>query len=200
MPRSRARAGFTLLEVLAAVAILGIWYVILAAVGIQGLRAEGESQRRLEAGFIADEVLAQIEAGAAAGVAPDEGITEEERDEFTVRIEVYSFDLDVPEPELTTYPSSTTAPAASEAPYLLAGNGLLAPSPLRRVRVEILWTEGASERSVIRDTFAVDLESSREALRALEATIAQDQAAEAGRIEAEKSIAPSLELGGGAEQ
>ena len=36
--------GFTLLEVLAAVAILAIWYMVMASIATQGLRAEGESQ------------------------------------------------------------------------------------------------------------------------------------------------------------
>ena len=41
--------GFTLLEVLASVAILGIAYITLGSSGIQGLQHEGEARRRLEA-------------------------------------------------------------------------------------------------------------------------------------------------------
>ena len=41
--KRRIDTGFTLLEVLAAVAILGIWFTVLANVAIQGLRAEGEN-------------------------------------------------------------------------------------------------------------------------------------------------------------
>ena len=50
-----ARGGFTLIEVLAAVALLGILYAVLARVAIEGLRAEGDSERRLEASLLADE-------------------------------------------------------------------------------------------------------------------------------------------------
>ena len=62
MRRERPRSGrrlqaFTMLEVLAAVSVLAIVYLVLANVAIEGLRAEGESMRRLEASLIADELL-----------------------------------------------------------------------------------------------------------------------------------------------
>ena len=55
----RPTDGFTLLEVLAAVAILGIWFVVLASVGIQGLRAEGTNERRIRASLLADTILSE---------------------------------------------------------------------------------------------------------------------------------------------
>ena len=41
----RPPAGFTLIEVLGAVAVLAILYTVLAGVAIQAFRAEGESRR-----------------------------------------------------------------------------------------------------------------------------------------------------------
>jgi prepilin-type N-terminal cleavage/methylation domain-containing protein len=65
----RHRRGFSLIEVLGAVAILGIWYVILASLAMQGMRLTGESQRRLRASLIADRILADFELMAAQGEA-----------------------------------------------------------------------------------------------------------------------------------
>ncbi len=56
----RAERGLTLLEVLAAVAVLGLLYTVLASAAVQGLRSEGESRRRLEASLLMDEQLVQI--------------------------------------------------------------------------------------------------------------------------------------------
>lgn len=174
MRSSRAASGsrgFTLLEVLAAVAILGIWYVILAAVAIGGLRAQGESQRRLEASFLADEAIAEIEAGLNSGNAPDEEVKEYERDDYVVRIEVLSYSLDLP-PLESGSSSASAAPNSGAATLavtnLLGGAGASGESPLRSVHIEVSWTEGYDERSVIRDTYAFDLESVRSELAALE--------------------------------
>ncbi|MFB3118027.1 MAG: prepilin-type N-terminal cleavage/methylation domain-containing protein, partial [Myxococcota bacterium] len=49
-----SNGGFTLIEVLGAVAILAILYTTLATVAIRGLRSEGESRRMLEASLLAD--------------------------------------------------------------------------------------------------------------------------------------------------
>ena len=67
--------GFTLLEVLAAVAILGILYVVLADVAMQGLLSEGRSRRRLEASLLADQALSDIEIEMASGGPPNTQIT-----------------------------------------------------------------------------------------------------------------------------
>ncbi len=61
MKVSRSTPAFTLLEVLAAVAILGIVYVVLADVAMQGLFAEGRAKRRLEASLKADLHLSELE-------------------------------------------------------------------------------------------------------------------------------------------
>ena len=178
MPRSSAAAdGFTLLEVLAAVAILGIWYVMLAAAAIQGLQRQGESHRRLEASFVADDVIAEIEAALSGGTAPETGVDEFERGDFKVRVEVEPFALDVPPPAAIPRDSGSrlALPNLVVVPNLLGGAGPTGePSPLRSVRVQVSWTEGHDERSVIRATYAFDLASVQSQLQSLEGTITQD--------------------------
>ena len=49
---ARSTRGLTLLEVLAAVALLGIWFVALASMNLHSLRAEGTAMRRIEAGLL----------------------------------------------------------------------------------------------------------------------------------------------------
>ena len=61
----RRDGGFTLLEVMAAVAILAIAYISLGSGGMQGLQHEGEARRKLQASLLADSVLSEIEAGIA---------------------------------------------------------------------------------------------------------------------------------------
>ena len=88
----RAERGLTLLEVLGAVALLGILYSVLAGSAIEGLRSEGESRRRLRASLLADERLAEIELALQGGSAPPLGEESEEQDGFTLVTEVRGFE------------------------------------------------------------------------------------------------------------
>ena len=60
--------GFTLIEVVGAVAIVGIWFLVLSTSAFNGLSAESRVQRLLEASLIADEALADGEAQALLGL------------------------------------------------------------------------------------------------------------------------------------
>ena len=91
-----AQRGFTLLEVLAAVAILGIWYMVIAGLAMQGLRSEGESRRLLEASLVADAAIADLEGSVADGTPPPIEVTEEEKDDFLVITEVEVMDIPIP--------------------------------------------------------------------------------------------------------
>ncbi len=144
---SRKR-GFTLLEVLAAVALLGLMYTILGRVAIQGLRAEGESARRIEASLLADRVLSDLEIELAQGSVPPLGEREYEDGEWQVRVRVASFDL--------PFASATSAEDGSRG-RLLPGTGAGTASPVRSIQVQVSWIEGAAERSVSRTTYALDL-------------------------------------------
>lgn len=141
--RARGRSGFTLLEVLAAVAILGIWFTVLAGVAIQGLRAEGGNERLIRASLAADAVLTDLEAQIAAGVFPVED-EEIEQDEFQVAVRVTPF--------------ADAAFQSSE--YDLAGfiaENLDTVNPdLYEVTVEVNWIEGVDEQQLLRTTYAWD--------------------------------------------
>ena len=161
----RTRQGFTLLEVLAAVAILGIWYIVIASLAIQGLRAEGKSQRLLEASLIADEVVADLEAAIAGGALPPLEATEEERDVFMILTEVEPFDIPMPQTEGQPIPPTGPPSAFSHL------TGSAEAPPLRKITVEVTWTEGAQPLSVLRETFALDLTASMSSLQEAESAI-----------------------------
>jgi prepilin-type N-terminal cleavage/methylation domain-containing protein len=196
--------GFTLLEVLAAVAILGIAYITLGSSGIQGLQHEGEARRRLEASLLADSVLSEIEAGLEAGAAPPLGEKESEADGFTITVEIAPFSIVVPEEQgkdgkrLGDARSRLGGSDAQAQEPVIPGPSLLGDdsgpgvvSPLRRIDVRIVWNEGFGERSVSRTTFALDSEAARDTLEA----IAQVQAAAQGQQQQQPAAANPL--GGG---
>ncbi len=89
---SRTDGGFTLLEVLAAVAILGMLFSVLAGVAVTGLRAEGINLRRIRASLVADNLLSELEAQMLAGVYPEESSEQSEHKEsltqFTIQVDV----------------------------------------------------------------------------------------------------------------
>ena len=152
----RTTEGFTLLEVLGAVAVLGIWFVILASVGIQGLRAEGNNERRMRASLLADTVLSEIELSLASGEVPSDG-EESERDGFEVRID----SVPIAELELAGGELDLRELLATELPQL--GPALYA------ITVEVAWLEAQDEFSVSRSTYGWDAAFLLEALRAEEA-------------------------------
>ena len=93
-PCERRRSpGFTLLEVLAAVAVLGIVYVVVAQGAIEGLQTQGDAGRRLRASLLADRTLSELELAVAAGAAPEIGETQASEEDFAVVVEVAPFDL-----------------------------------------------------------------------------------------------------------
>jgi prepilin-type N-terminal cleavage/methylation domain-containing protein len=144
--RGRPRRGFTLLEVLGAVLVLAMLYSVLAEVAIQGLRAEGESRRRLEASLFADELLTDIEASIEAGDLPPLGVSGEEEDPYIIELEVLPIDT-----------------RALFPPGLLGEDETLASllgseteeSPLREIVLRISWSEGDRELSVTRTTLGM---------------------------------------------
>jgi hypothetical protein len=199
----RAESGLTLLEILGAVALLGILYTVLAGKAIVGVRAEGESRRRLEASLLADDRLTEIELALAAGTGPTLGRTEEEVDGFTVVTEVRPFE-----------PPPPAQPAGGDAPSLAArraraaagatASGDAAPSlfaasrapgadpPLRTIELAVAWTEGIYEREVRRTTFFLDAT----AVEALFAEVAAPQGLGGGRPPSEAAAGAREGRGG----
>ena len=156
----RAERGLTLLEVLAAVAILGLLYTVLARAAIQGLRSEGESKRRIEASLLIDEQLVQIETQIAAGVTPPLGLTESEAGDFRVATDVQPL-------EFYEGLVGDLAEAPSDAPSVLGRQAVGGESPLRIISVAVSWNEGVFERRIERTTFAIDRVAAQAALAQL---------------------------------
>ncbi len=135
--------AFTLLEVLAAVAILGIVYVVLADVAMQGLYAEGRAKRRLEASLKADLYLSELEVEIEAGVVPPLGpLPELEEDGFRVAGEVRLFELPLP-------PKSDAGSTVSNSTATIL-------SALREIELHVSWDDAQEEQRVVRITYALD--------------------------------------------
>jgi prepilin-type N-terminal cleavage/methylation domain-containing protein len=145
----RSESGFTLLEVLAAVLLLGTVYTVLAGVAIRGLRSEGTAQRRLEASLIADQKLAAIELQIESGIFPIEGPEEEEEDIFVIAFSDEDFEIPVPLSENGQKPDGGIGSLLSEN---TAGSGVA----LRRYELRIGWLEGPVEYEVVRTTYGFD--------------------------------------------
>lgn len=154
--------GFTLLEVLAAVAVLGLVYTLLGTAATEGLRAEGDARRRLEASLLADRLVTEIEAQVAMGQAPEIGVTENEEGDFLVSIEVKPLDLAIGETKASKRASERLARAVGAAKPTEEVGSLLVPSGptkqalLRRADVTVTWADGTTDRSVRRATYALD--------------------------------------------
>ncbi len=158
--------GFTLLEVLAAIAVLALVYTALAQAAMQGLAHEGDASRRLRASLLADQVLSEIEAQLAANVAPSVGLTETEDEDqaYAIAVEVRPFDLGAfALAAAETAAAQRGQPGVGEAPNAAGGPALQlltappgAPPPLLEIDVTVRWLEGADEQLVTRTTFAAD--------------------------------------------
>ena len=146
-----ASPGFTLFEVMAAVLVLGVLYSVLATSAIEGLRAEGESRRRLEASLLADDHLIELEFGLESGDFPDIGVEETEADGFRISIEVSPFDI-------TPYLGEDFLEQPSEegSESLLTRPDRPEESLLRMLDVVVRWDEPEGEHEVRRRTLAYD--------------------------------------------
>jgi hypothetical protein len=149
------------MEVLGAVAILGISYIMLATFSIQGLRLIGESSRRSDASLLADRLLTEIELKAEVGQLIDIGTEELDEEPFTVVVEI----LDLAE----EYEGSISGGEAGDLLAFLAAeangpfkefresNWLL--GYLREIHVNVTWQEGANEITVSRTAYVYDQEA-----------------------------------------
>lgn len=193
MRRPERTHGFTLLEVMAAFALLAIAYTTLGGAGAQSLQKEGEAARRLHASLIADRVLEGLEVAFDQGAAPPLGEEESEEGGYRVAIRVAPWDPVIPERDqsLAAERSERRARRPGESirddegaalgPSLLHGERGQ-PGPLRRVDVVVTWDEGWSEGRVVRTTFGLDTEAAAASLEALGAAAAAagGEAGEAG--------------------
>ena len=191
---AKRNQGFTLLEVLGAVAVLGIWYFVLAALATDGLLKQGQNLRKLQAGIIADRVLAELEVSSLGGSVPermDETFEGElpEDEIFTIRKQVHEFTLDyrpanAPREELVLY--GATPNERLPLPNLLGQNIPGFAQHLYTMKVQVSWTEGfMAEESVHRTSYVFDMLSAAEVYESAEIEEA-DEADEEEQAEAEE--------------
>lgn len=161
-PRRRGamhrRLGFTLIEVLGAVAVLGISYMMLATASIDGLRMIGQSTRRSDASLLADRLLAEIELKAEIGQLIEIGYHESTEEPFTILVEI----IDLAE----AYGSGSTSNGSDDLLGFLSAeaNGPFAEfrdsnwllGYLREVHISVQWQEGATEITVSRTSYIYD--------------------------------------------
>lgn len=146
----RSERAFTLLEVMAAVAVVAIVFTTLARVASQGLHSQGTSRRRFEASLLADRALADIEAGMQDGVMPELGQSESEEGIFEVAVEVLPFDL------AAAIPAELDSTTGSDAPSPPKAEPDAESTPIRMIEVTVRWEEGFDEFEVVRTTFGLD--------------------------------------------
>ena len=175
--------GFTLFEVLGAVALLAIVYSTLATVAIRGVRSEGESRRTLEASLRADWELAELELQIDRGAVPELGTRESEEGEdgLIVTWEVSPFTPqfggDSPADLLAVDGGASPTDSFTLESLASGGGGGLAElfespddsaPPFLQILITVSWQEGAIQRSVTRTTYMVDeaVASEQVALRA----------------------------------
>lgn len=152
---AESRGGFTLFEVLAAIAIFGLVFTMLAQVAMQGLAAEGEASRRLRASLLADRLLGELEGQLAAGAAPPPGLTEDEIEEFTTEVEIrpYDFAIHLASADIPDYITEGTR---GQRPLPLLEPPNRGTAVLLQLDVRVRWLEGVFERVVTRSTFGLD--------------------------------------------
>jgi prepilin-type N-terminal cleavage/methylation domain-containing protein len=150
----RSERAFTLLEVMAAVAVVAIVFTTLARVANQGLQSQGTSKRRFEASLIADRALADIESDLQIGIVPEFGEVESEEGFFDVLVEVTPFDM-ASLPSASPGEGGSTGAAALPAPTAANAEA----SPIRTIEITVTWQEGFEEQRVIRTTFGLDREA-----------------------------------------
>lgn len=152
MSSSARRRGFTLLEVMAAVLVLGLLYTWLVNVAIVGLRSEGTDRRRADADLIADLELSLIEASVSVGQLPEDGRSERDEDPYRVLVEIAPIDV------LSLLPAPLAKDIAQRsdprAPSVLHDER--GESRVRRVSVVVEWDEAGEPAQVERTTYAYD--------------------------------------------
>lgn len=155
----RRATGMSLLEVLAAVALLGIVFTALSRSTALGVLTEGESRQLLEASLLADSELARIELALRAGELPEPGEFALEEDGFVVSVEEFAWSP----PDWLVEERALRAPEDAAVSEVFGNGTDASPGMLREIQVRVSWSDGIRDRSVERVTFALDRTSALEA-------------------------------------
>jgi prepilin-type N-terminal cleavage/methylation domain-containing protein len=148
----RARSAFTLIEVMAAVFMLGLFVAAISQLLTQARRNEGFARLQAQAAAQADDEVASLEEGLARGTAPALGSRESGEDPWRVVTEVRPFDVTLLAPAAPE--AQRAAPAAAGAASLLAAPSARETPPLLEIEVRVSW-EGAPADSATGEPFAI---------------------------------------------
>jgi prepilin-type N-terminal cleavage/methylation domain-containing protein len=133
----RSSAAFTLIEVMAAAVILGLFVASISTLMSEGARREGDARRQAEASALADDEIAKLEEGFARGAAPPIGTGETLKERFRVASRVRAFDASQLAPAAPRQPVRD-APAPPGASCLTGAAAKQTP-PLLEVEVRVTW-------------------------------------------------------------
>jgi len=128
MSKDRRKGGFTLVEVVVAMAVLGISLVLVIELFSGGLRLARASEEYTVAAQLARQKLEEI----SLNHQPEEGVKEGDFDHM------YRWQVDVKKTELL--------PFGKETDYS-------PPAELYQIQVRIIWKSGNQERMTRIDTF-----------------------------------------------
>jgi prepilin-type N-terminal cleavage/methylation domain-containing protein len=181
MSRSDRKAGFTLLEVMAAVALLAILYTVLARVAIEGLRAEGESARRLDAALLADARIAESFTNISGNfVLPEFGHQETTEGDFKLALDVAPFRA----------PAEWGLDEAAGSLIFASEPGVQGTQALREVQLTVSWLEGAEPRQISRTLYVMDFER----ISSLASSAEQSGGGSNGNAQTPEAESPELQL------
>jgi prepilin-type N-terminal cleavage/methylation domain-containing protein len=173
----RSERGLTLLEVMAAVVLLGVLYSFLATKTTQGIWQEYDARNRLEASLVADEVLAELELQLAAGTAITRSTDERELDDYVVITEISDYAHD---PTAAATPGAAAGLAglpnlpglaAAGVPSVFGSGPSGSPSVVVRISVRVLWNDGIEDHAVVRETFGFDQQMAQQLMGGVAAPV-----------------------------
>ncbi len=175
MRRSNA---FTLIEVMAAVFILGLFVASISAILTQAQRQEGDARRRARAAAYADRLLAEVDESVLRGAALTPGSRETREEDLSATTTIAAFD-----PAALLPPGAEPEPGASgraeptPSGWLAGPNAKTAP-PILEVAIRVSW-DGAPVDAETQQPYAVRRRSFALNPAALE-TLAPSEADDAG--------------------
>lgn len=144
----KTERGFTLLEVMVAVAVLGIVMTLITRASVQGLQYAGDARERLAASLLADRLVADLEGEVAQGLVPRAGTQELEEEPFRATVTVSAFDPAAVGLDLLL-DDDDGGRGTTPAVFRASRDG----SPLLTAQVRVAWSDGIHEQQVGRTTF-----------------------------------------------